>query len=363
MRDIAKQAGISEAVALQLSGAYNARQALVAGPLYAANRLGQNSTDIVSMKVNVGGEEKEVPLNLEYVQKFMREAHIVGIKEGISSATLNGSITSVSFFDLEKTFATDQLEKKREAIWTQLGALANRFEVFPWADESTKEPEVLNLLKNVYVKPEKLVEAAMQVEGYGDIFKADAGNWEGFTLAEHTETVLRNFDENFADHWPVELLAPMRLAMLAHDVGKPQAFKEGQKYNQKNYNMAQATDFLEKLGINSDLKELVVAMIGDGEELAFQINIAKGGEVAEAEMKAYTQKVLERAYPGSEVSQSQIEAFEEMCKVLQICDGAAYTSMAITRRNGGGRYRNAPSFNSSFATPVGLGKRDIKLRK
>ena len=43
------------------------------------------------------------------------------------------------------------------------------------------------------------------------------------------------------------------------------------------------------------------------------------------------------------------------------CFGA-YTSMAITRKEGGkGRLRNAPSFNSSFAQPLGFGKRTIRL--
>ena len=36
--------------------------------------------------------------------------------------------------------------------------------------------------------------------------------------------------------------------------------------------------------------------------------------------------------------------------------------MAVTRTASSGRYRNAPSFNGSFAQPLGFGKRTIRLR-
>jgi hypothetical protein len=63
------------------------------------------------------------------------------------------------------------------------------------------------------------------------------------------------------------------------------------------------------------------------------------------------------------VDESQIEGFTEMCKILQICDGAAYTSMATTRVGADEQYRNIALFNGSFAPPVGLGRRDIRLRR
>lgn len=175
--------------------------------------------------------------------------------------------------------------------------------------------------------------------------------------------MLRNFDESYADKMPVELLAPMRLAILAHDVGKPIAAAEGAKHRQKDYNVAQAVDFLTKLGIDERRKALLVAVIGDGDELAFQIDVRKAGEPAETAMRELAVKTLQDFNHTSEVTDAQIESFTEMCRMLQICDGGAYTSMAITRSTiGRGRYRNAPSFNGSFAQPLGFGKRTIRLR-
>jgi hypothetical protein len=131
------------------------------------------------------------------------------------------------------------------------------------------------------------------------------------------------------------------------------------------YNVAQADDFLGKLGIDDTLKGLLLAIIAEGEELAFQIEVRGAGEPAKTAMKELATKTLKQFYDSEGVTDEQITGFTEMCKMLQVCDGGAYTSMAITRPTAiwGGRYRNAPSFNGSFAQPVGFGKRTIRLRK
>lgn len=360
--ELAAEAGIDEKVALQLASAYNSRQVALQKPSYLASQLIKHSKDIITDSLEIDGERQELPINLEYVQRYLREAHIVGVKQSISSATLNRDIASVSFFDLEKTITAKGLEAERQATWSRLGSVATSLgEVM--RPEVEQSQTVLRLLEDVHAKPDKLVAAAKMVEGYEDIFNGDAGNWEGFTLGEHTETVLRNFDESFAENLPVELLAPMRLAILSHDVGKSIASARGEKHRQKEYNVAQAGDFLGKLGVDERLKDLLLAVIGDGEELAFQIEVRGAGEPAVTAMRELAIDSLQKFYGSENVTDEQINGFTEMCKMLQVCDGGAYTSMAITRREGGkGRHRNAPSFNASFAQPVGFGKRTIRLR-
>lgn len=362
--ELATAASIDERVALQLASAFNTRHIAQVRPSYLVSELLKRPTDIFAANLEINGEQHEVPLNLEYVQRFLREAHVVGVKQSIGSATLGRDITSVSFFDLEKTTTDKGLEAERKATWQRLGGMATALSQFNRGEVQPTQP-LIHLLNDVYAKPEKLVDAAKDVEGYGAIFEGDAGNWEGFTLAEHTETVLRNFDESFAENLPVELLAPMRLAILSHDLGKPIAAARGEKHKQMEYNVAQADDFLGKLGVDDKLKGLLLAVIGEGEELAFQIEVRAAGEPAEAAMKELATKTLKQFYGSESVTDEQITGFTEMCKMLQVCDGGAYTSMAITRptAKGSGRYRNAPSFNGSFAQPLGFGKRTIRLRE
>ena len=363
LADLAGEAGIDESVVLQLASAYNSQRIGLQRLSYLVSQLIKNSSDIVFDTLEIDGERQGLPVNLEYAQRFLRENHIVGVKQSIGSATLKKDITSVSFFDLEKTITAKGLEAERQATWKRLGSMATALGGLTNAEVQQSQP-VLRLLEDAHAKPSKLVEAARLVEGYDEIFDGDAGNWEGFTLAEHTETVLRNFDESFAENLPVELLAPMRLAILAHDVGKPIAAAQGQKHKKKEYNVAQADDFWDKLGVDERLKGLLLAVIGDGEELAFQIYVRGAGEPAQAAMKELATKTLSEFYGSESVTNEQVNSFAEMCKVLQVCDGGAYTSMAITSRGGGkGRYRNAPSFNSSFAQPVGFGKRTIRSRE
>lgn len=360
--ELASQAGINERVALQLSSACNSRYIGMIRPSYLVSELIKHPVDIFVDSLEVNGQRQKVPINLEYVQRLLREAHIVGVKQKVSSDTLNRGIDSVSLFDLEKVTTTKSLETEKQAIWKKLGSMSMAFSQF--STEFQHNQPLLRLLEDAYVKPDKLVEAARTVDSYDSIFDSYTGNWEGFTLAEHTETVLRNFDENYADKVPVELLAPMRLAILAHDVGKPIATARGEKDKQKEYNVAQANDFLSKLGVDDKLKSLLLAVIGDGQQLAFQIEIKGAGEPAQKAMNELATRALRQFYNSERVTDGQITSFIEMCKMLLVCDGGAYTSMATTRLSGNrGIHRNAPSFNSSFAQPVGFGKRSLKLAK
>ena len=145
-------------------------------------------------------------------------------------------------------------------------------------------------------------------------------------------------------------------------LGKPFASARGEKRYQKEYNLAQASDFFNKLGVSERLKNLLLAVIGDGEELAYQTEVIKAGEDAETNMQELATSVMQQFYSSELVTDEQTKGFIEMCRILQICDGGAYTSMAVTRRDGIGYFRNAPSFNISFVQPGGFGRRSLRLR-
>jgi hypothetical protein len=361
--ELAADANVDERIVLQLASAYNSRVIALSHPVRLVRDLLNSTTDIFVDNLVVNDEQMEIPVNLEYTQRYLREAHIVGVKQQVYSATIHRNITSVSFLDLEKTITKKGLEVERKDTWQRLGSIATALGQFDKTEVSPRQP-LLHLLTDAHAKPDKLVAAAKKTEGYDVIFDEDVGNWEGFTLAEYTETVLRNFDESFAEILPVELLASMRLAILAHALGKPIAASLNEKHKTKEYNVAQANDFLGKLGVDDRLKSLLLAVIGEGEELAFQIEIKEAGESAATAMREVAIKTLKQFYDSETVTEEQITGFIEMCKMLQVCDGGAYTSMAITRKNGAkGRYRNAPSFNDSFARPLGFGKRTIRLRE
>lgn len=356
------QSGLSTEVVTQLIGAINSRQMAKVNPGYLISRLVNGSEDLSHGYMVLDGERIDMPLNLEYVQKYLHEAHIVGVQQPVYSATLDQDIEIVSFFDLDEVKTSRSKERERERSWTAFGGLAQAMDGLV-SPEAQSDSPLMAQLTDTHAKPRDIMQDAQRVPGYEQIFAGSAGVWEGFTLGEHTETVLRNFDETYADRMPVGLLAPMRLAILTHDIGKSETVARLSKLEQSKINTRQAIDFMDKLGVDERHQDVIISMVGLGADLAYLIDVkGEGGKVKQA-MFQLAQGTM-REFFGREPSRDEMRAFVEMCRTLQRCDGGAYTSMAVTRsRDGNGYYRNAPSFNASFAQPVDAGRRKVGLRK
>lgn len=360
VQEIAQHVEADIGVVDQLAGSYNARQMALTNPVTLASELLSAEADIVTKTVNLDGQETEIPVNIEYAARYLQKAHIVGVK---LPATESSTMSSISLFEPNKVATTESAQQDRHDTWEQLGALTGISETTAGNVAKKNELPLLRTLKDAHAKPEQLIADARQVPGYAEIFDMDAGNWEGFTLAEHTETVLRNFDENFADKVPVKLLETMRLAIVAHDLGKPLAAANGERRNQKKYNLVQAADFFGKLDVDERAQGLLLAMIGEGQEIAFALDVRKQPD-APARMHRFAEETMQAFSGSDQPDPGQVEAFETMCRILHTVDGGAYTSMAITRRDGNeGSYRNAPSFNSTFVQPTDPGKRGIAVRQ
>ena len=357
---LAEKSGLDHELVEQLAGSYNALRFAFLKPTYLASRFLKHRVDIVTDSITRGEERIDIPLNLEYAQRYFKENHIVGVRDPINSATLNRRAISFSLFDLHKMGSEPQIAYQREQMQQHLGSTAESIGklLLPEVQPSSL---FMRYLENPHVRPEELVEAARSVGRFDEVFSMQTGNWEGYTLAEHTATVLRNFDENYADALPVSLLAPMRLAIVAHDLGKPQAALPDAKKSQKQYNEQYAQEFFQELGINEQLSKPLTAMIGDGEDLAYAVHIR--GQNAAA-FRDFAKATLVDAFPKTDIIEQDIRGFMTLCSILQLCDGGAYTSMAVTRSlDGSGTYRNAPSFNGSFSRPTDLGQRHIRRRR
>jgi hypothetical protein len=117
------QSGLSTEVVTQLIGAINSRQMAQVNPGYLISRLVNGSEDLSHGYMVLDGERIDMPLNLEYVQKYLHEAHIVGVQQPVYSATLDQDIEIVSFFDLDEVKTSRSKERERERSWTAFGGL------------------------------------------------------------------------------------------------------------------------------------------------------------------------------------------------------------------------------------------------
>lgn len=364
MASILKRSSLDSEELTKLISARNSAYLAKTNLAYMAHQLARNSDDIIYTSVQSGKEHKNIPINLEYVQRLLSKAHIVGIKQPVHSATIAKAVDIISFFDLEKVGSVPENEDQKRVIAKEFGSVAVRLgEVFPADIEAEHiSSDLVKVLTDVHASPERIVEEAKKIEGFERVFNSDGGNWEGYSLAEHTETLLRNFDENFGDILPVEFLAPMRLAIITHDIGKPAAAHNREKHLQKDYNNHWANKYLKTLDLNPQLRGLLMSMIGDGMELVSQIELGRAKPGTEEYLDRFARKAMKDFYQTDHVTEAQVGTYKDMCKMLFICDGGAYTSMAVTRRNGIG-FRNAPSFNYSFARPTDMSRRGLRLRR
>lgn len=342
-----------------LMSAMNTRKLLAAYPKTIHDLMLAYMYDHDEIEVNAHGVVKDLPISREYLANWFRRTHIVGCKMSVRSATLGGQIVdNYLLFDLEKVNTTAEEERRNKLLDRRLGKIARAAE----KNQPSESRLVANLENDYYIKPESILALAKETPGYREIFEADAGNWEKFTLEEHTETVLRLFDDNYADIMPASTLPIMRMALLVHDIGKSEAARQHDKQNQRAYNLYYAEDFMRKNKISSANQKLILSMIGTGSDYAASWGIDHDPEIDQAFFK-FCKKTMQDYLGTKFVDKSTVTGFRDMLMVLQTCDSAAYTTMAVTRSaKNGVRYRNYGSFDESFEPFHGLTGHRVKLK-
>ena len=360
----AQRNGVSEELAQQLCGAFNTRHLLFNHPSSISkmiNALIKNWNTVTMPRGD--GESISVPINREYLATWLHEIHAVGAKKDVVSATLGDKqITTFMMFDTGKINTAIENDKQRARRDQRLGKLAM---ILASRQEMAQAPKPFSeTIENPYSSPREVIEAAKSVPGYKEIFEADAGNWEGFSLEEHTETTLRIFEYNYVDNVPTSLLPLVKLCLLVHDIGKPESVKKNDKKNQRSYNLKEAERFMTITGLDDRFKRLVLDIIGEG-KTKLEDYLFGGREYHKFHEYRKTCLEIYERYSGEEPAGNEEIAISSVIMMLQICDSAAYTDAAITRMPTGPEgvyYRNAPSFNGSFRFG-GTTHRGVKLKQ
>lgn len=351
IKDLSMRLMLKSSTVKQVGAAINTNRLLRNGHLKQLCDAFMDNKSAVT--VDAGHQGKySAPISQEYLANWFRENHIVGYKAKVSSATLNWqTVDNYLLFDLEKVNTDKELERKAKERNRRFGKIAVTASRNKLKNEQGSLVEYLS--DNPYIKPEEILQLAKLTPGYKEIFESDAGNWEKYTLEEHTETVLRLFDKNYADALPASVLPTMRLALLVHDIGKPEAVKKHNKSNQEKYNVAFAEHFLRQNNVDEPTIELITTMVGKGMEWTRRWMLKREQGTGQ-QFYAFCQETMKRYLGTEQVDPKTVIGFRNMLEVLQTCDSAAYTTMAVTRTNGAIYYRNHPSFNDSFESFQGL---------
>lgn len=339
------EAVVDEDLVKHIAGSVNAKYILKFNPLRSIEYYTTSKKE--SWDINRGDITHQLPINRDYIARFLRSNNIVGLRTNLESGTLQRKISNTILFDLTKVNTEEKIKQKEQTFEKVFGEFSQ--EMNKSLESSKSHPLVKLLSENYYASPEEIIEEAKKVTGFENHFDKDAGNWEKFTLGEHTETVLRMFDETYADVLPAKLLPIMRLIILTHDLGKPEAAQEGKKNEQKGFNLKEGSRFLNELGIENNLKELILGIIGQGQEITSDVFVKKNKK--SNELRQYSRELLDKIKKvGSGSLEGEEMAIYFMSFMLQNSDSAAYTDYAVTKRRGGLWFRNYPSFNESLKT-------------
>ena len=359
---LSQQLGMRAPLTHQIGSTINTRALLCHGELNTLCDAFMDNEPTVPY-TDSNGNHHSIPINHEYLASWFKANHIVGYKRKVISATLGGQvIDNYLLFDLDKVNTDAEIERRTRERNQRLGQIALM------SSHNTSRNRRGNLAhflsENPYIKPEEIVQMAKETPGYKEVFESDAGNREGYTLEEHTETALRLFDRDYADKLPASLLPTMRMALLVHDLGKPEASRRHDKANQKQYNSAFADHFLRQNQVDEPTIKLIETMIGEGMNWTERWMIRKDRSMG-IQYYRFCENTMKQYLGVDQVNQKTVFGFKSMLEILQECDSAAYTDMAVTRstKNNGIVYRNLNAFNNSFESNHGIDGRRARLKR
>ena len=351
---IAKKTGLSEELVLKIGSAINTK-ALLQDPTLIRKLTELYGDDVDTVRTtDIKGIPHYMHFSHEFMANWFRSNHIIGYKQSVNSATLGGrTIDNYILFDLENVNTertAEQIKRNRDRLFGQIALATTEI------GERLSYSSIGNLndmLVNPYSKPADIVEAAKKTPGYEELFEADAGNWEKYSVAEHTETTLTVFEKNYADILPASVLPIMRTALLVHDIGKGEAAANHEKGRQEEYNYIFARRFMRLNGIDNDTAKFIAAMNGEAKKLVGRATI-DGDKGAHAKAISYCKGML-KDYLGDEyTTDNNIEGLYVLIQILQTCDSAAYGTMSTTRSSRNIYYRNSGAFDDSFEEYHGL---------
>lgn len=299
------------------------------------------------------------------------------------------------FVNLDRTKSQEQLSEEQTLRAKTMGRLALWASNHLGVQDEQQPTSFIGKLNNEVIasSPKRLVAAAADVpqrgngHKYAEIFDRPTGVWEGYTLRQHTETALRNFENNYADEIPAKLLPLARLSLVVHDIGKPEwADKDGNNKHgsQENFNQMEAFRFMKSAGVNKltalfvnrlmfgitytddrgaqhtlpALKELAGAAYAFTPETKYhrepQLNEQRGpnkdiNTAAEARLAVAAKRAAISLFGTRGFTNSDVAGIMYLAMAVQTSDAGAYTHYATTDYGLGLPLRNAGSFDESFA--------------
>lgn len=305
---------------------------------YNAVRLCQGylqNTNFVIMDLGAKQNVK-VPFSPNTIAKMLSDNNVIAFRQSVDSATIDKIIDILSIFDLEKINTQKEianrmvrLEKYYSPIMNVLSGLSQKLE-----NKSLGGADVEAVVKafKKHTSPE-----------IAKSLNQSAHVWEGFSVLEHTETVMNVYQNSYSLNNTVnpEMLPLMNSIILLHDLGKGDAYI---KENQEKCIRDKTKLACSQLGLSQKEYNLLSSITLNLTKYTADYYVNKNAQ-ALINLRVATESVL-KDYLDRKPTMSEVLGLEGICRMLQTCDSAAFTKYAktkdykrnITYQNGNDRF-------------------------
>jgi len=320
---------VGKEVVTHIAGAMNAKLLLIHDTSFAMEIYAQSGSESKYTSVVIDGESITIPITHEYVASWLYNNNIVGAM-GVDLQN-NKQTNGVYVFDSKKVGTEKEVGDKIQSVMSDYGPITELLDNF------TEDEKMKDFFKTA--TPEEMIKFAKGVdEKYKKLLEGDAGNWEGYSVEEHTEAVLRNFDDAFADDVPEELYAFIKFMMLTHDLGKSKG-----RFAQKTENAKICSEICRDLGVNPKIEPIIQFIIGKSQSYTTNYFVMK--DVSAYQMLLDDcEEVLMHA-TGEIPDKKLTSGLANICKILQTCDSGAYTAYGVVRDSKTGVYHRGGNYS------------------
>ncbi len=182
------------------------------------------------------------------------------------------------------------------------------------ANETYDPDAIIQIANAEKLNPFRLIEELKQNPELRELFEADAGVEEGFSIEQHTATVLNQYEKYFAESQRASGTMPryMRLLLAMHDIGKPLGGYDKNKQHSETDRIA--SKHLARIGFTPEQIKALCGLIKGDPIGAYLRGRTKVGQAASEIIKM-----------AQEAGLSPIMFFDFL-KIYFSCDCSSYRS-------------------------------------
>ncbi len=186
-------------------------------------------------------------------------------------------------------------------------------------DEKLKPEAILDILSEPDFRPLELIDTLSVDPELGELYSQLAGVWERYTIRQHTEAVLGQFEKYFADSMDDSVVdvPTFRMVLALHDIGKPKSVQEtGGTAEQHRYTREIVQRRAKDLGIPAS-------------EVAVALEVVSHDYLGEyLQGRKSTEEMAAQIVSSAENLGVSPSSLLDLLRVYYLCDASSYTANA-----------------------------------